>query len=135
MNVKFEIGQYVLCDFGDPVSQFKVKTGRIIESQAYPRARHIDTFDRENLSASISLHVIKEHATLFDAYDHLLLHASLLPVLVDSITITIRDENSAERKYYFAKGKLQALDGDHVGVTTRYTYTAVGGMLQSTVPT
>ncbi len=131
MNVHFAIGSYVLCRFGDPVANFKVKATKVVESQAYPRGNYIETFDRQNWSTSVSLQVIREWPNLSQMYDNMLLHAVQIPVLVSSIVITTQ-LRTGYKNYFFRQGKVIGLNAGHQGVTTKFDYTILGGLLTTT---
>lgn len=132
------IGNYNLCDGtrsgGVGTSGLRFRVERAIQVFAPLRAVDPQTFDRAGRKVTLSFSVARTHASQDAADVFVLEHEDTLPSS-GIVTITARKPNGQTIVRYVPNGKItdHQLD-EQIGVTTRHSYTLVGGRPTSVKP-
>jgi hypothetical protein len=132
------IGTYALCDGtrsgGVGVTRLRFRVHRKLQIAEYFRAPEIETFDRGNRETTVTFEVSQTFPTLEEADVFVLTQEDNIPS-AGVVTFTATKPNGQKVLRYLAGGKVQSHElVEQIGVTTRYRYTIIGGMIQQTQP-
>jgi hypothetical protein len=132
------IGTYALCDGTRPggvgITGLRFRVQRKIQVAEWFRAQEIETFDRGNRETTVTFEVAQTFPTLEEAEVFVLTQEDNIPAS-GTVTFTAMKPNGQKVVRYLAGGKVQSHELiEQIGVTTRYRYTIIGGMIQQTQP-
>jgi hypothetical protein len=132
------IGNWALCDGtragGVGVTKLKFRVERLIQVQQIFRANQVLTLDRGNRKTTITFDVIQTFPTQDDADEFILTQETNIPSS-GIVKLTAVKPNGQKVVRYLPGGKLGSHElVEQIGVTTRYQYVLVGGIIQTAVP-
>lgn len=132
------IGNWALCDGtragGVGVTGLKFRVERLIQVQQIFRANQVSTYNRGNRNTKLTFDVIQTFATPDDA-DEFVLNQEIQIPSSGLVTLTAVKPNGQKVVRYLPGGKLESHElVEQIGVTTRYQYVIVGGIMQTAMP-
>ncbi len=132
--MKVTLDDAVLADHGSmSVSQFRVRSSRLIQRADLFRAENPVLFDRKNRLKEISFSVTRLWKTVSDAEDFVANHDDGVPA-VGLLMIETTKGQGQKRVRYIAGAACETTESSHTGITTFHSYTITGGAVLTVKP-